>query len=57
VAQQGPFVMNTQVELQQAFADYRKTQFGVWPWPKSDFVHPRSEGRFAKFGDGRVERP
>ena len=57
VAQQGPFVMNTQVELQQAFADYRKTQFGAWPWPKSDFVHPRSEGRFAKFGDGRVERP
>ena len=57
VAQYGPFVMNTQEEIQQAFADYRRTRFGGWPWPSDAPVHPREEGRFAKHGDGRVERP
>jgi len=47
VAQQGPFVMNTMVEIQQAFADYRKTQFGGWPWPQNAMVFERSKGRFA----------
>lgn len=55
VAQYGPFVMNTQDEIQQAFADYRRTEFGGWPWPASDPVHPREQGRFAKHADGRVE--
>ena len=55
VAQYGPFVMNTQAEIQQAFADYRRTEFGGWPWPASDPVHPRAQGRFAKHADGRVE--
>ena len=55
VAQHGPFVMNTQAEIQQAFADYRRTEFGGWPWPASDPVHPRAQGRFAKHADGRVE--
>jgi len=57
VAQHGPFVMNTTDELQTAFADYRRTQFGRWPWPRSDVVHPRSRGRFAQYGDGTVEEP
>ena len=57
VAQHGPFVMNTRAELQEAYADYQRTQFGCWPWPKSDFVHPRSKGRFAQYGDGTVETP
>ncbi|MEO8500625.1 MAG: pirin family protein [Vicinamibacteria bacterium] len=56
VAQYGPFVMNTEAQIQQAFADYRRTQFGGWPWPTNDPTHPRAEGRFAKHADGRVER-
>jgi hypothetical protein len=55
VAQYGPFVMNTQTEIQQAFADYRRTEFGGWPWGASDPVHPRDKGRFARHTDGRVE--
>ena len=57
VAQYGPFVMNTKAEVQRAFADYQRTQFGGWPWPVSDPVHGRDEGRFARHADGRVERP
>ncbi len=55
VAQHGPFVMNTQDEIRQAFADYRATGFGGWPWPKDGPVHPRSAGRFAIHADGRRE--
>jgi redox-sensitive bicupin YhaK (pirin superfamily) len=55
VAQYGPFVMNTQAEIQQAFLDYRKTEFGGWPWPRNDPVHPRDQRRFAKHVDGRTE--
>jgi redox-sensitive bicupin YhaK (pirin superfamily) len=55
VAQHGPFVMNTQAELQQAFADYRRTQFGGWPFAENAPVHARTQGRFARHADGRVE--
>ena len=55
VAQHGPFVMNTQQEIQEAFLDYQKTQFGGWPWPSDDHVHPRDRGRFAKYADGTEE--
>jgi redox-sensitive bicupin YhaK (pirin superfamily) len=48
VAQQGPFVMNTNAEIQQAYADYRRTQFGGWPWPDDAMVFPRGKGRFSK---------
>lgn len=57
VAQYGPFVMNTQAEIHQAFADYRRTGFGGWPWPTQDPVHPREQGRFALLPNGeRQER-
>lgn len=57
VAQHGPFVMNTRAELAEAFRDYQRDGFGGWPWPAVDPVLPRSEGRFARHADGRVERP
>jgi redox-sensitive bicupin YhaK (pirin superfamily) len=57
VAHYGPFVMNTREELEQAFADYRRTEFGGWPWPRLDPVHPPERGRFARYADGREEEP
>ncbi|MBD3670231.1 MAG: pirin family protein [Gammaproteobacteria bacterium] len=57
VVQYGPFVMNTAEEIQQAFRDYQRTQFGGWPWAQMDQVHPRDQGRFARFADGREESP
>jgi hypothetical protein len=55
VVQHGPFVMNDFSEIQQAFSDYRRTQFGGWPWARHDNVHSREMGRFAKYSDGREE--
>ncbi|HVR62546.1 MAG TPA: pirin family protein [Polyangia bacterium] len=56
VVQYGPFVMNTPAEIQRAFADYQRTQFGGWPWPKDEPVHALEDGRFAQHADGRVAR-
>lgn len=56
VAQHGPFVMNTTEEIYQAYADYRRTRFGGWPWPDDAPTHPRAEGRFARHADGRTEK-
>ncbi|HUH04798.1 MAG TPA: pirin family protein [Kofleriaceae bacterium] len=56
VVQYGPFVMTTPAEIQQAFIDFRRDQFGGWPWPSDGPVHPRTDGRFAIHADGRVER-
>lgn len=57
VIQYGPFVMNSKEEIQQAFNDFHRTQFGGWPWPKYDQVHDRKEGRFALHADGKKEYP
>lgn len=57
VVQYGPFVMTTREEIQQTFADFQRTQFGGWPWPSNEPVHPREEGRFARHADGKLERP
>ena len=55
VAQYGPFVMNTQAEIHQAFADYRATKFGGWPFADSAPVHGKEAQRFAKHADGKIE--
>ena len=55
VMQYGPFVMNTKQEINEAFEDYHKTQFGGWPWSRYDQVHDRNKKRFAKYADGKLE--
>lgn len=55
VAQHGPFVMNTPEEIRQAMKDYGKTQFGGWPWPETEVVHPIDKGRFALHSNGTEE--
>ena len=55
VVQHGPFVMNTEAEVRQAYMDYQRTRFGQWPFRRDDPVHPRTQGRFARHPDGRVE--
>lgn len=55
VAHYGPFVMNTQAEIQQVMRDYQRTEFGGWPWPSHDHVHPHNRGRFARYANGDEE--
>jgi redox-sensitive bicupin YhaK (pirin superfamily) len=57
IVKYGPFVMNTEGEIRQAFADYQRTQFGGWPWKSSDPVHGADGARFARLINGTTERP
>ena len=54
VVQYGPFVANTEGEIRQAMLDFHDDQFGGWPWPSPEHVHPREKGRFARYADGKV---
>lgn len=53
----GPFVMTTNAEIEQAFKDYRETQFGGWPFSSSEIYHDVNQVRFAEYVDGSVEYP
>ena len=55
VATYGPFVANSNGELQQLFAEYQRTEFGGWPWDSHDVVHGPDRGRFALHADGTEE--
>ena len=57
VVQHGPFVMNSRAEIQQAFMDYQRTQFGGWPWERDDMVFDRTRGRFALLNGKETEPP
>jgi hypothetical protein len=49
--------MNSRAEILHAFEDYQNTQFGGWPWPQHEMVHGSALERFAKYPDGRIEKP
>ena len=52
VAMRGPFVLNSDEELNAAFRRYRETQFGGWPWPSPAPVFEREQVRFATYNGG-----
>ncbi len=55
MVQHGPFVMNTEGEIRDAFLEYQRTQFGGWPWPEQEYTHDRNKNRFALHADGKLE--
>lgn len=57
VFQHGPFVMNTRDDIIATIEEYQRTQFGGWPWERDDMIHGPAIERFAKYPDGRVEKP
>ena len=57
VTQYGPFVMSDEDGIRDAFADYRRTGFGGWPWPDDGPVHGAAPERFARRPDGTVQTP
>lgn len=57
VAKSGPFVMNTEEELKQAYLDYKANLFGHWPWTSQEPTNEKHSGRFASFPDGTILYP
>jgi redox-sensitive bicupin YhaK (pirin superfamily) len=56
IVQYGPFVMNTNQEIQQAMQDYQTTQFGGWKWSEKGVIHGGKIERFAKYPNNKEER-
>ncbi len=52
VAMRGPFVLNSNEELDAAFRRYRETHFGEWPWPSPAPVFEKAQPRFATYNGG-----
>jgi redox-sensitive bicupin YhaK (pirin superfamily) len=57
VFQHGPFVMNSRDEIVQTIREYQSTEFGGWKWTREDMIHGPGTERFAKYPDGRIEKP
>lgn len=57
VVQYGPFVMNTREEIMQTIQDYQASHFGGWKWNREDMIHGPKIERFAKYPNGKIERP
>ena len=57
VVSYGPFVMNSKREIEQAFSDYHKNEFGGWKWGSSDPVHGIGKDKFAKLINGKIVKP
>ena len=57
VVKYGPFVMNSKREIEQAFSDYHKNEFGGWKWGSSDPVHGLGKDKFAKLINGKIVKP
>lgn len=55
VVQHGPFVGNRMEDIQHAFDEYQRMEFGGWPWPDYEQIHPGDKERFARYPDGREE--
>ena len=53
----GAYVMNDELEIQEAQRDYRDGRFGQWAWRDDAPVHSRSTERFATHPDGSSESP
>ena len=46
--------MNTQEEIRETMREYGMTQFGGWPWDKTEVVHGQ-KSRFALHANGIEE--
>ena len=52
----GPFVVNDENELPAVFDSYQRTQFGGWPWGRTDPTHGSGHRRFARYANGNEEQ-
>jgi redox-sensitive bicupin YhaK (pirin superfamily) len=55
IVKHGPFAMNTEQEIQEAYNDYRRTRFGGWPFAQEIPINPRNSPRYAHYANGTEE--